>query len=67
VIAYIPSYTSRGTPVILDVNEAGNAQVVFEGSPSTDLAFMIQSPDGRHAILEVPTPGDNNVWMVENF
>jgi hypothetical protein len=61
----MPAYTSKGTPVILNVNEAGNAQVAFEGK--TQLAWMIQSPDGRHAILEVPTSGDNNAWMVENF
>ena len=64
---FMPSVTPRGTPVIIAVNEAGSAEVIFEGQSHTDFAWMIQSPDSRHVILEMPSPGDNNAWMVENF
>ena len=64
---FMQSVTSKGTPVILDVNEAGKAEVVLEGDPNTTFWWMIQSPDGRHGILEAEVPGDNNAWMIENF
>jgi DNA-binding winged helix-turn-helix (wHTH) protein/Tol biopolymer transport system component len=64
---FIQSVTSRGTPVILDVNKAGKAEVVLEGDANTSFDWMIQSPDGRYGILGTVVPGDNNVWMVENF
>jgi DNA-binding winged helix-turn-helix (wHTH) protein/Tol biopolymer transport system component len=63
----IASRTPKGLPVILAVDEAGRAEVVLEGLPNTNFSFLIQSPDGRRAILEMPTPGDNNAWMVDNF
>jgi len=56
-----------GKPVILAVNEAGEAAVVFEGQANATFQWMIQSPDGRYGILEMPTQGDNNAWMVENY
>ena len=64
---FMRSVTPQGTPVILAVNEGGNAEVIFEGQPHTEVEMMIQSPDGRHAILEMPSHGDNNAWMVEDF
>ena len=64
---FIRSITPAGAPVILALNEAGKAEVVIEGQLGSNFAFFIQSPDGRHGILEMPTPGDNNAWMVENF
>jgi DNA-binding winged helix-turn-helix (wHTH) protein/Tol biopolymer transport system component len=64
---FIRSITPAGVPVILALNEAGKAEVVIEGQLGSNFAFFIQSPDGRHAILEMPTPDDNNAWMVENF
>jgi dipeptidyl aminopeptidase/acylaminoacyl peptidase len=64
---FVPSFTSRATPVILDVNEAGKAVVVLEGDANTGFWWMIQSPDGRHGMLEADVPGDNNAWMIENF
>jgi Tol biopolymer transport system component len=64
---FIRSITPAGVPVILALNEAGKAEVVIEGQLGSNFAFFIQSPDGRHGILEMPTPGDNNAWMVENF
>ena len=62
---FMRSVTPQGTPVFLAVNEGGNAEVTFEGQPHTEVEMMIQSPDGRHAILEMPSHGDNNAWMVD--
>jgi DNA-binding winged helix-turn-helix (wHTH) protein/Tol biopolymer transport system component len=64
---FIRSVTPAGVPVILALNGSGKAQVVIEGQAHSNFTFFIQSPDGRHGILEMPTPGDNNAWMVENF
>jgi len=64
---FIQSITPAGVPVILALNGAGKAEVVIEGQVDSHFNFFIQSPDGRHGILEMPTPGDNNAWMVENF
>ena len=64
---FIRSITPAGAPVILALNEAGKAEVVIQGQVDSHFAFFIQSPDGRHGILEMPTAGDNNAWMVENF
>ena len=61
------SVAPGGTPVILSVNEAGKAEVVFQGHAGAAFEWMIQSPDGRYGILEMFTQGDNNAWMVENF
>ena len=64
---FMSSVTPGGIPVVLAVNETGKAEVIFEGQAGTGFHWMIQSPDGRHAILEMPSHGDNNAWMVENF
>ena len=64
---FIRSITSAGVPVILALDGSGKAEVVIEGQAHSNFTFFIQSPDGRHGILEMPTPGDNNAWMVENF
>ncbi|MGA2848784.1 MAG: hypothetical protein ABSE46_07305 [Terracidiphilus sp.] len=64
---FIRSTTPAGAPVVLSFDGAGKAKVVIEGRRDSSFTFFIQSPDGRHGILEIPTPGDNNAWMVENF
>jgi DNA-binding winged helix-turn-helix (wHTH) protein/Tol biopolymer transport system component len=65
---YMTSFTSSRVPVILSVNEEGKAEVVLEGGPNTEFFWcLIQSPDGRHAMVEAQVVGDNNVWMVDNF
>lgn len=64
---YMPSFTSKGVPVVLNVNEEGKAEVVLEGGAITGFWCLVQSPDGRHAIVGEVVPGDNNVWMVDNF
>jgi DNA-binding winged helix-turn-helix (wHTH) protein/Tol biopolymer transport system component len=64
---FIRSITPAGVPVILALNGAGKVAVVIEGQVDSSFTFFIQSPDGRHGILEIPTPGDNNAWMVEKF
>lgn len=64
---FIRSVTPAGVPVILALNGTGEAHVVIEGQADSHFTFFIQSPDGRHGILEMPVPDDNNAWMVENF
>jgi DNA-binding winged helix-turn-helix (wHTH) protein/Tol biopolymer transport system component len=64
---FMPSFTSKGVPVVLRVNEEGKAEVVLEDGANTGFWCLIQSPDGRHAIVGEVVAGDNNVWMVDNF
>lgn len=63
----IPSISPTGTPVILEVSRVGKASVVMEGTANTPFEFMIEAPDGHHAILGAIVPGDNNAWMIDNF
>jgi hypothetical protein len=63
----IASVTPTGTPAILEVDRGGKASVVLEGAAHTAFMWMIPSPDGRHAVLAMEVPGDNNVWMVDTF
>ena len=60
------SFTPRGTSVILDVDLEGKAHVVLASDPHQQLYWVIPSPDGCYAALNVVT-GEDNVWMVENF
>jgi DNA-binding winged helix-turn-helix (wHTH) protein/Tol biopolymer transport system component len=62
----IGSVTPKGTSVILGVDMEGRARVLLESDPHTQFMWVIPSPDGRYAALNVFT-GENNVWMVENF
>jgi len=64
---FMRSWTPKRAWVILTVNEAGKAEVAFHGNENDTFIWMIQSPDGRYAILEMPTRGDCNAWMVDNF
>jgi hypothetical protein len=64
---FITSVTSRGVPVVLEVDHAGKAHVFLQGNANTDFIAMIQSPDGRYGLLKVKKPAANNVWMVDNF
>jgi DNA-binding winged helix-turn-helix (wHTH) protein/Tol biopolymer transport system component len=64
---YMQSFTPKGVPVVLNVNEEGKAEVVLQGGANTPFLFLVQSPDGRHAIVGELVPGDNNAWMVDNF
>jgi len=61
------SVTPAGTPVMLEVNRDGKTSVALEGAANTSFWFMIQAPDGRHGILGLEVPGDNNAWMIDNF
>jgi DNA-binding winged helix-turn-helix (wHTH) protein/Tol biopolymer transport system component len=63
----VPATSPAGTPVMLEVNRAGKASVVLEGTPGTGFEFMIQAPDGHYGILGAVVPGDDNAWMVDNF
>ena len=62
----VSSRTANGAQAILRVEPNGNHRVLLEGDSATQLWWVIESPDGRFAALEVVT-GANNVWMVENF
>jgi photosystem II stability/assembly factor-like uncharacterized protein len=64
---FMPSVTPKGIQVILEVDQAGKANVVLQGSSSNDLVAMIQSPDGQYGLLMEGTPAENNAWMVDNF
>ena len=64
---FMPSHSPGGVPVILEVDQTGKAKVVLQGQPNTDLRWMIQSPDSRHAVLGEYIPTDNNAWMVNDF
>jgi DNA-binding winged helix-turn-helix (wHTH) protein/Tol biopolymer transport system component len=63
----IQSVTAAGIPVMLEVDQAGKASAILTGAANTSFWFMIQAPDGRHGILALEIPGDNNAWMVDNF
>jgi hypothetical protein len=56
---YMQSFTSTGVPVVLNVNEEGKAEVVLQGGANIQFFFLIQSPDGRRAIVGELVPGDN--------
>jgi hypothetical protein len=64
---FISGVKAGGIPVVLGVSEGGKAEEIYVGQAGTGSQWMIQSPDGRHAILEMPSHGDNNAWMVEDF
>lgn len=64
---FMPSFRPGAKPVILAVSEMGKTEVLIEGQANTEFLWLIQSPDGRSAILGMPTAGDNNAWMVDNF
>jgi DNA-binding winged helix-turn-helix (wHTH) protein/Tol biopolymer transport system component len=64
---YMPSVTQKGAPIILEVNEAGKAEVVFQGDLNTGFDCLIQSPDGHYGLLVVDLPQENNAWMIDNF
>jgi len=63
---YLSDGRASGVPVILGVEPNGDHRVLLEGDSATQYQWVIPSPDGRYAVLEVVT-GANNVWMVENF
>jgi hypothetical protein len=54
-------------PVILKVDDTGEAEVVLEGDVSTRFIWLLQSRDGRYGLLEEQVPGDNNAWMIDQF
>jgi DNA-binding winged helix-turn-helix (wHTH) protein/Tol biopolymer transport system component len=64
---YMKSVTPDGLPVILEVDQAGNAEVVLEGSANIGFACMVQSPDGQYGLLLEAIPAENNAWLVDDF
>ena len=67
--AVAPTTPLAGGPpqVILEIDQAGKAMVVLEGSANTEFYCLYQSPDGQHGLLLEAIPAENNAWMVDNF
>lgn len=63
---YVIALKSDGTSDVAEVEPSGNYRLVLPGNEDRRYWWAIQSPDGRHVLLE-QIPGENNVWMVENF
>jgi hypothetical protein len=61
------STTPDRIPVILEVDQAGKAKVVLEGSANTRFYCLYQSPDGQYGMVLEAIPAENNVWMIDNF
>ena len=64
---FMPSHSPGRVPVILEVDQTGNAKVALQGKPDTDFGWMIQSPDLRHALVWEYIPTDNNAWILNDF
>ncbi len=64
---FAPSFTPKGIPVFLEVDQAGNAKLVLEGSANTQFYCLYQSPDGQYGLILENIPAENNAWMVDNF
>ena len=64
---FMPSHTSTGIPVILEVDQSGKAKVVLQGRANIGFKAMIQSPDSRKALVVEEIPTDYNAWMVYDF
>lgn len=66
-VILMESYKADGTPVILQVDRAGQASVLLEGEANRDFWWIVPSPDGRYGIIEERVPGDNNAWILDRF
>jgi Tol biopolymer transport system component len=64
---FMPSVTPKGIQVVLEVDQAGKANVVLQGNANANFVAMIQSPDEEYGLLLEATPAENNAWMVDNF
>ncbi len=64
---FAESFKPKGVQVILEIDQAGKAKVVLEGSANTEFYCLYQSPDGQHGLLLEAIPAENNAWMVDNF
>ena len=64
---FAQSFTPKGIQVILEIDQAGKAKVVLEGSANTEFYCLYQSPDGQYGLLLEQIPAENNAWMVDNF
>jgi hypothetical protein len=57
---FAPSFTPKGVPVILEIDQAGKADVVLEGHANTGFYCLYESPDGQHGLLLEGIPAENN-------
>jgi DNA-binding winged helix-turn-helix (wHTH) protein/Tol biopolymer transport system component len=63
---YVVAQSKSGADTIVEVEPSGNQRVLLEADKNTRFWWAIQSPDGRHVLIEQLT-GENNVWLIENF
>jgi DNA-binding winged helix-turn-helix (wHTH) protein/Tol biopolymer transport system component len=63
---YVIANRPSGADAVVEVEPSGSQRALLEADKNTRFWWAIQSPDGRHVILEQLT-GENNVWMLENF
>ena len=63
---YIIADSASGANAVVEVEPSGSQRVLLEAERNTRFWWAIQSPDGRHVLLEQLT-GENNVWMIEIF
>jgi hypothetical protein len=63
---YVIADSASGANAVVEVEPSGSQRVLLEAEKNTRFWWAIQSPDGRHVLLEQLT-GENNVWMIENF
>jgi len=64
---FAASVTPKGVPVILEIDQAGKANVVLEGSANAQFWCLYQSPDRQYGLLLEVIPAESNAWMVDNF
>ncbi len=64
---YCGSVSTQGNGVLLYVDLAGNARVLWQGKGAAGgLLWAIPSPDGRYLAIEAPVR-HSSVWMIEGF
>jgi Tol biopolymer transport system component/DNA-binding winged helix-turn-helix (wHTH) protein len=64
---FMASVTPKGIQVILEVDQAGKANVVLQGNVNNEFVAMIQSPDQEYGLVLESTPAENNAWLVDDF
>jgi len=63
---FVPSVSSNGSSVLLEIDQQGNAQVLLTAEKDRRIGWAFPSPDGQHLAL-MQVVGENNAWMLENF
>ena len=61
------SRTPDGSPVILEIDRSGVANIVLKGNANDQFTWMVQSPDGRYGLLGEIVQSEGNAWIVDHF